>query len=504
MNLLKYKDKRNFKSTPEPAGKKKVAPTKHKFVVQRHDASHLHYDFRLEVNGVLKSWAIPKGPSMNPADKRLAVMVEDHPLQYARFQGEIPSGNYGAGSVMIWDHGTYEPLEDAKDDKAIVRKLSKGSLKFSLHGEKLKGSFGLVQMKDGKQKNWLLIKHRDEYAAAGPYQIEDISRNEEVRMKSPRSKAKRAKLKSSIVTSHKKEEKITVNGHILTLTNQDKIYWPDEKITKGDVIHYYNTISRYILPYMKNRPQSLKRNPNGIKDDGFFHKDAGHEAPEWVDTISIASESAHKNIEYILCNNKATLLYLNNLGCIEFNPWNSRISNPDYPDYLVMDLDPSDKNTFEQIIDTALAVKDILDEADAVGFCKTSGATGLHIYIPLKGQYTYADTRSFAEIIARKTQEKLPQTTTVERALNKRKGRIYLDYLQNKKGQTLASVYSIRPRPGATVSTPLQWKEVKRGLHPSQFTIHNIENRLNKKGDLFSGVLREKVNLKKCLKNLGV
>lgn len=299
-----------------------------------------------------------------------------------------------------------------------------------------------------------------------------------------------------------KEKNIKVDGHVLTLTNQHKLYWPDEKITKGDLINYYNTVSKYILPYLKGRPQSLRRNPNGIMDKGFFHKDAGHDAPEWVETISLEAESANRNIEYILCNNKATLLYLNNLGCIELNPWNSRINKLDHPDYMVMDLDPSDNNTFEQIIDAALVVKQILDKAGAPAYCKTSGATGLHVYVSLKAQYTYEEIREFAELIAKLAEEQLPETTTTERSLGKRKGRIYLDYLQNKKGQTLASVYSVRPKPGATVSTPLFWKEVKHGLHPGQFNIHNLEKRLEKTGDLFAGVLKENINLRKCLKNL--
>lgn len=322
----------------------------------------------------------------------------------------------------------------------------------------------------------------------------------------PKKAGARKKLRKKSAGKHaaERENKIKANRRVITLTNQDKIYWPDEGITKGDLIRYYNAISPYILPYLKDRPQSLRRNPNGIRDKGFFHKNAGQNTPDWVNTASIAAESANRNIEYILCNNKATLLYLNNLGCIEFNPWNSRTSRLNYPDYMVMDLDPSEKNTFEQIIDAALVVKEILDQAGAPAYCKTSGSRGLHIYVPLKAQYTYDDIRDFAEIIARMTGERLPETTTTERSLHKRKGRIYLDYLQNKKGQTLASVYSARPRPGATVSTPLFWKEVKHGMHPSQFTIRNIEKRLNKTGDLFSGVLMEKINLKKCLKNLGV
>ena len=318
--------------------------------------------------------------------------------------------------------------------------------------------------------------------------------------KSPNRGSKKAPGK----TAAKKGSLFRAGRHTVAVSHPEKIYWPDEKITKGDLIQYYNTISPFILPYLKNRPQSLRRNPNGIKDAGFFHKDAGGDAPAWVDTVTLYSEGAGRDIEYIVCNNKATLAYLNNLGCIELNPWNSRIATLDFPDYMVMDLDPSDSNTFEQVIDTALAVREVLDEAGAPSYCKTSGASGLHLYIPLKHQYSYDEARHFAEVVATITQQRLPDITTMERPLNKRKGRIYLDYLQNKRGQTLASVYSVRPRPGATVSTPLLWKEVKYGLRPDNFTLFNIGKRLNKTGDLFRGVLNGRINMKKCLKNLGM
>lgn len=295
---------------------------------------------------------------------------------------------------------------------------------------------------------------------------------------------------------------IKVNGHSLKLTNQNKLYWPEENITKGQLIEYYSSISNYILPYLKDRPQSLKRNPNGISDKGFYHKDAGDAAPEWVKNIELYSDSAKKNINYIICNNKATLLYLNNLGCIEINPWNSRIKKLDYPDYMIMDIDPSEKNSFDQVIDTALVIKETLDRAKVKCFCKTSGATGMHIYVPLHAAYDYDQVRSFAEVIALITQEQLPKSTTVERALNKRQGRIYIDYLQNSRGQTLSSVYSVRPVPGASVSAPLLWKEVKSGLHPSDFNIYNMPARLNKMGDLFIGAIKEKVNLVQALKYL--
>lgn len=296
---------------------------------------------------------------------------------------------------------------------------------------------------------------------------------------------------------------IKVEGHEVKLTNQDKVYWPKEKITKGKLIEYYNSVAKYLLPYLKDRPQSLKRNPNGIDDKGFYHKDAGDDAPDWVESIEIYSDSAKKYIDYILCNNKATLLYLNNLGCIEINPWNSRVKTLDNPDYLILDLDPSDKNTFSQVVDTALVIKEVLDKAGVNSYCKTSGATGLHVYVPLHAAYDYDQARSFAELVAILAQEQLPATTTVERPLNKRKGRIYIDYLQNRRGQTLSSVYSVRPVPGASVSTPLLWKEVNDKLHPSNFTIFNVVERIEKVGDLFKPVLKEKADLLKAIKNLG-
>lgn len=287
------------------------------------------------------------------------------------------------------------------------------------------------------------------------------------------------------------------------LTNLDKLYWPDEGITKGDLINYYESISSYILPYLKNRPMSLKRNPNGIRDAGFYHKDAGDIAPPWMKTAKFYAASSNKTVNYLVCNNLKSLKFIANLGCIEMNPWNSTVAKPEQPDYFVMDIDPSDKNTFEEVIETAQVVKDVCDRAGITAFCKTSGASGLHIYIPVNRKYEYDMVRDFALIIATLVHEQLPAITTLERSLSKRKkNQIYIDYLQNSRGQTLASAYSVRPRPGATVSAPLEWKEVKAGLHPSLFTIKNIKKRADKKGDLFRGVLGKGVNIPAALKKL--
>lgn len=300
-------------------------------------------------------------------------------------------------------------------------------------------------------------------------------------------------------------KKVSTKDTTNKFTNLDKVYWPDEGYTKGDVIAYYESVYKYIAPYLKGRPQSLKRNPNGIKGEAFFHKDAGEHAPGFVDTYPVWSESSNKTIDYLVINNKPSLLYVANLGCIEINPWNSRMDTPDKPDYLVMDIDPSEKNTFQQVVDCALVIKEVLDKGGMDSYCKTSGSTGLHVYVPLGAKYDYEQTRAFAELIARLTQEQLPDFTTLERSLKKRgKAHIYIDYLQNKEGATLSSVYSLRPKPGAPVSTPLDWKEVKHSLDPLNYNIKNTLKRIEKKGDLFAPVLKRGINMAKALKLLDV
>jgi bifunctional non-homologous end joining protein LigD len=286
-------------------------------------------------------------------------------------------------------------------------------------------------------------------------------------------------------------------------SNPAKVYFPDDGVTKGDVISYYISVSDYILPYLKGRPQSLLRNPNGINAKGFFHKDAGAEAPSFVKRKQIYSDSANKEIDYILCDNQPTLTYLNNLGCIEINPWHSTVEALDNPDYLIIDIDPSEKNTFGQVIEAANVVKGVFDKAGAISYCKTSGASGLHVYVPTAKKYSYEQVKDFAYLICMMAHDQITEFTTLERNLQKRGNKhIYMDYLQNRRGQTIASVYSLRPKAGATVSTPLLWKEVKNGLSPQDFTIKNTLSRIKKRGDIFTGILGKGIDLKKCLKNL--
>lgn len=302
----------------------------------------------------------------------------------------------------------------------------------------------------------------------------------------------------------KDEKKIFTFGKSkVEITHPDKIYFPEKKITKGDIADYYQSMAKYILPYLKGRPESLLRHPNGINAKAFFQKDAGEQAPSFVNSKAIFSESVNKNIDYIICDNAATMAYMNNLGCIEMNPWHSTVEDLDHPDYFMIDIDPSDKNTFDQVIEVALAVREVMDKAGGNCYCKTSGATGLHVYIPAAKKYTYDQVKDFANLICMLVNKMLPKFTTLERNLKKRGNKhIYLDYLQNRRGQTLACAYSARPKPEATVSTPLEWNEVKKGLSPLQFDIYNIKSRVEEKGDLFANVLRKGIDMDTCLKNL--
>jgi bifunctional non-homologous end joining protein LigD len=301
--------------------------------------------------------------------------------------------------------------------------------------------------------------------------------------------------------NNKNSNSLELNGVHISLSNLEKVYWPESGLRKYDLIDYYLNISDTILPYLIDRPQNLHRHPNGITSEGFYQKD-NENLPEWIKTVVLHSKSTKKDIEYLLCQNEASLLYLANLGCIELNPWSSRTESLDNPDYTVIDLDPSPRNTFDQLIETAQAIKEILDASKISGLCKTSGSRGLHIYIPLAAKYTYAEARDFTKLLCYFVQQQLPKLTTMERQIKKRDGKIYLDYLQNRRAQTLAAAYCVRPRPHATVSAPLLWEEVKAGLKITDFTIATMPQRIAERGDLFKPILEEGINMETALENL--
>jgi bifunctional non-homologous end joining protein LigD len=290
-----------------------------------------------------------------------------------------------------------------------------------------------------------------------------------------------------------------LDGHTIKFTNLSKIYWPQDKVSKRDMLNYYYQVAPYILTYLKDRPQSLNRFPNGIDGKSFYQKDVTGKVPAWIQTYQYRSSDEDRDKHFMVASDEASVVYMASLGCIEMNPWSSRIQKPDHPDWCIIDLDP-DTNSFERVIEAAQVTKEILDSMNVPSYCKTSGSTGLHVYIPLGATYTYEISKEFARIIATLVQKQLPKFTSIERKTADRKGKIYLDFLQNRPKATLASPYSLRPKPGATVSMPLHWEEVKRGLKLKDFTIHNAVARIHELGDIFKPVLGKGVKLEDVVK----
>jgi bifunctional non-homologous end joining protein LigD len=914
MSLNEYNEKRNFKNTPEPSGVTNDTPQEGKkkgilrFVIQKHDASRLHYDFRLETrDGVLLSWAVPKGPSLDPRQKRLAVETEDHPLDYIDFEGIIPEGNYGAGTVIVWDTGTYTAERD------IRQQFRDGKISFTLNGTKIKGSFALIRIRQ-RHKQWLLIKSDDDYSSAtsepdltvtSPESVFTGRTNDEV-AKNPvgqkrsekkkegqgrlllllldnninvkktsqfpqsvkpmlaghtdrpfdnkdwvfevkwdgvravllHNKAKEAiteiqsrngknithrypEITKAIGTVVKSNESFVLDGEIVVLnkegipdfqmhqkrmnvesqreieflsneipatyfvfdilfingrnveelqlsdrrkilnsviaegskririseyieekgkalfksvierhlegivakdkhskyhqgirssawlkikgiltqdcivigytkgegnrqdyfgslilaayddlgklrfighsgsgfgfdqlketltvmqrlitennfcpldsipytnskptwlrpelvaevkfsgwtqdlimrapiflrfrydkrpteclieqlqqeidhdiifgnkvlkkegearekgytmptprplelkfSNLDKIYWPStgrlkRELTKGDLIEYYDKVSKYILPHLQNRPLSLKRYPDGITGKSFYHKNWIQEKPDFAKTIQVFSESKNDTVNYLICNNKETLLWLANLGCIEMHSWYSRVhdfnacnstaancSDPvpldeqkcglDTPDFVVFDLDPYiysgrekegeepeyNVKGFKATVDVALDLKDLLGELHIDSYVKTSGKTGLHIFIPVAPIYGYNQTRTFAEIIGKMLSRRNPGKITMEWNSSNRKGKVFFDYNQNAKGKTLASIFSVRPTASASVSMPVEWRELS-DIQPSDFTLVNVPEILSaKRSNAWSTIYQKKQDLLKMI-----
>jgi bifunctional non-homologous end joining protein LigD len=766
-----YRRKRDPRKTPEPFGGRRGGD-RPIFVVQRHDARRLHYDFRLERDGALASWAVPKGVPLEPGGRALAVHVEDHPLEYASFAGEIPAGQYGAGTVEIWDHGTYELVEEKRN----------GQLTVSLAGERLNGVWTLVPAHlDGKEENWLLIKKRDEeelddprgrtpyrpmlatlaselpagkdwryevkwdgyralayvrggecelvsrngnpltdrfpaVAKAVPRALKTPSavldgevcalddegrpsfsamqqgtgrlvfyvfdllevdgdaildgtldfrqsrlaelldkRNQTVRLSESfddgaalleaararglegvmakqssskycegkrtrywlkvkthgrqefvvagytRGEGRRAESFGSLVLAVNEGGELRYVGNVgtgfdakeierllkllqplerkdppfpavpkmprvrkgdvvwvepklvaevefsewthdgrvrqpsykglrddkratevrreqpssrtvrkgkrtLELSNLDKVFWPDEQITKGDLIEYYREVAPVLLPHLKNRPFTMRRYPDGVTGKAFFQKDAPTHMPDWIPTfralVSTRDRPPQKKwVDFPLVNDELALLWMVNMGCIDMNTWYSRIDKPDRPDFVLFDLDPTPEVPWSQTIEVALLVKELLDGLGLASFPKTSGGKGFHVLVPLDRRSTYDESRSFAELVAGTIARSRPKLATTQWSKKLRRG-VLIDANQNGEGKTIASPYSVRPRPGAPVSTPLTWDEVVPELDPRSFTMSTVLERVAQLGDVYAGVLTTRQSLKRALATL--
>jgi len=286
----------------------------------------------------------------------------------------------------------------------------------------------------------------------------------------------------------------------LVLTNRQKIFWSQEGYTKGDLLDYYREIAPVMVPYLKDRPQVLHRHVDGHQGKEFFQR-ISRNRPSWVQTAKVPTSKKTYERDFILCQNWPTLLWMANFGCVEFIPWNSRVGSLDWPDWLVIDLDPNDV-PFHQVVECAQVVHKLLDQAGAASCCKTSGKRGLHVFVPLGAKYHFQQAKMLGEIICHLVHAQLPGTTSLDHRPEKRQGKIYLDHTRNARGQAMAAPYGVRPWPGATVSTPLKWSEVRRGLDPAKFTIKTMPKRLEKVGDLWQQTLGEGIDLLECLERL--
>lgn len=496
--LTAYKKARDFTSTTEPSGKDRGRTTKRPlFVVHKHDASHLHYDFRIEVDGVLASWAVPKGIPRNPAIKRLAIQTEDHPYEYASFEGVIPSGNYGAGTVMVWDKGTYRNIRE-KDGTPVSMShcVKEGRIEIEMRGKKLKGAYVLVRTKlrEGQKKQqWLLIKMNDTYARHDDacFAGDDIS------AKTGRTMAQITKRS----VGKDDDPPYVVGRRTLQVSNLDKVLFPHDGITKAELIDYYKQIAPYMLPYMKDRAVTMHRYPDGITHEGFYQKDIGEYFPDWIKRAVISKEGG-KNT-YVVCNDAATLVYLANQACITPHVWLSRVDKLDYPDRMIFDLDPGKHNEFSLVRQAALSLHSLLDEHGLRSFVMTTGSRGLHIVVPLDRTTSFDVVRACARYIAEKLIVQDPKKFTLEPRLAKRRGRLYVDVTRNAYAQTGVCPYAVRARDKAPVATPLDWQELKGGrISPDTYTIKNIGNRLERGGDPWKGMMRVRQSLTKLRKRM--
>ncbi len=465
--LQEYQKKRDFSKTSEPAvepparraRERAKASTQLRFVVQKHAARRLHYDFRLELDGVLLSWAVPKGPSLDPATKRLAMQTEDHPLAYVDFEGTIPKGQYGGGTVLVWDRGFWKCEGDPREA------YERGHLKFALYGDKLKGSWHLVRR--GTSKGWLLFKSRDQYAVSGPGAsslvddapnsvlsgrgLEEIARSE-----TPAPRSERVDLP-------------------IALTHPDRILYPEQGLTKQALAEYYLEVAEHMLPHVKDRVLMLVRCPEGRAKECFYQKHMTKGMPEPFKSVAIREKG--KLVQSISLTDVRGLVALAQIGALEVHAWGARADRPERPDRLVFDLDPGSGVPWADVVEAARRVERELEELQLRSFVKTTGGKGLHVVVPIQRRIDWETAKNFSRAVAERVCHAEPDRYVCSMSKAKRSGRIFIDYLRNARGATSVCAYSPRARSGAPVSTPLAWDELD-GTRADAYTVQNLRERL--------------------------
>ncbi len=459
-SLKIYNSKRNFSKTHEPKGVKAKPIKKLRFVVQHHKARRDHYDLRLELEGVLLSWAVPKGPSYDTSVKRLAVEVENHPLSYRNFEGTIPKGQYGGGTVQLWDKGFWIPKGNPKES------LKKGNLKFELRGSRLKGKWALVHYKDD---NWLLIKELDSSNL-----FNDITKiNTSIKTGRTMEEIEKNLVKKKVKNS--KKENI-VEG--ITISNPQKIIYNKEKISKMDIAYYYQKVSKRMLPLLKNRIISTVRSPLGTNNECFFKKHFENDSA-FLGQIDIPKKNGKKEDYYYIKDTKGIIEEVQMNG-YEFHVCGSKVDNLDHPNVLVFDLDPDEKMDISKIREGVRDLKSVLDEFKVKSFLKTSGGKGYHVVVPIKKIKNWEEFRNTAQNIAKLMENRWPNKYVSNMRKDKRKGKIFIDWIRNTKGATSVAPYSLRTRRLARVSMPIKWSELDK-VKPDDITMEEAIKRLKRK-----------------------
>jgi bifunctional non-homologous end joining protein LigD len=520
--LERYRGKRSFSRTPEPAGEQGADRAGSRtFVVQRHRARRLHYDLRFEIDGVLVSWAVPKGPTLDPSARHMAVHVEDHPMEYADFEGVIPSGEYGGGDVIVWDRGTWEP--HGTDDPASA--VAGGELHAEMHGDKLRGRLVLVRREkkrsrgsDSKEE-WLLLHKHDDFAVEGwspedhPQSVISGRTNDEVaedpdrRWHSDRPAAEAAeRLRwdqvgddelAALADLPKSGGQWDVFGRAVKVTNLDKVLFParstkEEPVTKRELIRYAAQVGPTVLPYLTGRALNMHRYPNGADKGGFWHKARPRHAPAWVTGWDNPAADPGETETYVVVDEPATLVWAANFGALEWHAWTSRTDRPDLPTYALIDLDPGSKTSWDDLLTLARLHRTALEHLGIRAQPKVTGRRGIQVWVPIARGPQFAETRAWCEQLSHAVGKVVPELVSWKWEVSARGGQARLDYTQNAVNKTLVAPYSPRPAPGAPVSVPITWDELEDpDLRPDRFLLRDVPRRLRDRGDLFAPVLRQ-------------
>jgi bifunctional non-homologous end joining protein LigD len=520
--LAPYQRKRDFAVTPEPAGgpeSRDDRPDQNaaRFVVQLHRARRPHYDVRFEIGGVLVSWAVPKGPTLDPGVKHTAVHVEDHPIEYLDFEGVIPSGQYGGGDVIVWDCGTWEP-HGTSDPAAAV---AAGELHAEMHGHKLRGRLVLARRgrdRSGKDQ-WLLLHKRDQYALQGwdpadyPQSVLSGRTNDEVKagphrmwrsdlppaqasvtIDGPPAAAQPSGAELEALERLGPGGTWEVFGRQLRLTNLDKALFPaagrQPPVTKREFIRYTACIAGVVQPYLAGRALNMHRFPGCADTPGFWHKQLPGHAPDWIGRWNNPDAGPGETSTYLVVNEPAALVWAANFGALEWHAWTSRTDEPHLPSYALIDIDPGPATSWPDVLVLARLHRIALQHLGVTGQPKLTGRRGIQIWIPIAPGPSFDDTRSWTKRLSRAVGAAVPELVSWEWNIRDRGGLARLDYTQNVINKTLVAPYSPRAAAGATVSAPIDWDELDDPtLQSGSFTIRDFPRRLAERGDPFRPVL---------------